>query len=66
MNDTHDIVTDLCNLNTYDLECRGWGGDELIRKKNLTPETIKDSWHSCGDLVYIDDVLEILKNKGII
>ena len=61
-----DLIADLCKLHTYDLECHGYFGDELVRKEPISAEDLTRNLMCCGDFCYVEDVIEILRKHHLL
>lgn len=61
------LIDDICSLPSYEMECRGYNGDEMIRQKNWADkEYILKNLQMSGDWIRAEDMLDILRKHGII
>ena len=62
-----ELLKDLAALPSYDMECHGWNGDEMVEQKWANAaEYLKDHSALQGEWLRSEDVIELLKKHHLI
>jgi hypothetical protein len=64
-NNTHNLISGLLGLSTYDLVARNWN-DEMQQQRPLDLDDVTSHYYGGGEWVRMEDVLEILKKHGLL
>jgi len=63
----NNLLKDLATLPSYDMECRGYNGDEMIKQKPWADvDYITNHGELAGDWLRSEDVIELLKKHNLL
>lgn len=60
------LLEEICKLPTYSLECHGYQGDEMFRQQPFSMEYTERYNQVSGDWFSTQDILNLLKQYGLI
>lgn len=62
-----DLIHALVHLPTYDMECRGYNGDEMVQQRPWVDIEYFQKYHTlAGEWVRVDDLIAMLREHHLI